>query len=262
VAGILVDGVVLGLAYNWTGLRSRPPRGVPWLAVEAAIPDLETLTPHDTTAVAPGPSRTPSTGSADTVASVPEAHASREARPKPAAVPPPAPSRSSAAGAPHGPGTTGPATGPGEVATPPAPTPAPSSPSAAVAPTHGGVPLPFIPETSQPVKVRMATVKAFFDADAALIIDARDATDYEAGHIPRAARLTRSEAVTDPGLIKALPVRGRPIIVYCEGGECEASLDLAKALIDAGFRKVLVYAGGFPEWSAAGQPVERGKGGS
>jgi rhodanese-related sulfurtransferase len=58
--------------------------------------------------------------------------------------------------------------------------------------------------------------------------------------------------------MKALPAQGRPIICYCEGGACEASLDLAKTLIDAGYKRVLVYMGGFPEWSAAGQPVEKG----
>jgi rhodanese-related sulfurtransferase len=104
----------------------------------------------------------------------------------------------------------------------------------------------------------MAAVRRFLDADAALFIDARDPAEFQAGHIPGAIRMTRDEALADPERTRGLPARGRPIITYCEGGSCEASLDLAKALVESGYRKVLVYAGGFPEWSAAGQPVERG----
>lgn len=106
----------------------------------------------------------------------------------------------------------------------------------------------------------MAAARRFLDADGALFIDARDPADYEAGHIPGAIRMTRDDVLADPARARALPARGRPIITYCEGGACEASLDLAKALVDVGYRKVLVYAGGFPEWSAAGQPAERGSG--
>jgi len=122
------------------------------------------------------------------------------------------------------------------------------------------IPLPFIPESDKPIQVQLATAKKFFTARGALFLDARDPAEYEAGHIPGAIRLTGPEANTDPEKIKALPVQGRPIICYCEGGACEASLDLARTLIDAGYKKVLVYMGGFPEWSADNQPVEKGAG--
>jgi rhodanese-related sulfurtransferase len=108
--------------------------------------------------------------------------------------------------------------------------------------------------------VQTATVKRFFDARAALFLDARDPAEYEKGHIPGAIRLTNPEAQNEPERMKALPVEGRPTIVYCEGGACEASLDLARFLLESGFKKVLVYMGGYPEWEAAGYPIERGSG--
>jgi rhodanese-related sulfurtransferase len=119
-------------------------------------------------------------------------------------------------------------------------------------------PLPFIPERSEPIKVEMAMTKRFFDARGALFVDARDQAEYDKGHIPGAIRLTNPEAQNEPERVKALPVNGRPIIVYCEGGACEASLDLARFLIESGFKKVLVYMGGYPEWEAAGHAVTRG----
>ena len=106
----------------------------------------------------------------------------------------------------------------------------------------------------------MATVRRFFDAKAALFLDARDAGDYEKGHIPGAIRLTNVEAQNEPERMKGLPLQGKPTIVYCEGGTCEASLELARYLIESGWKKVLVYMGGFPEWNAAGNPVETGGG--
>ena len=121
-------------------------------------------------------------------------------------------------------------------------------------------PPPFVPESDQPIQVQLATVTRFFDARGALFLDARDPAEYEKGHIPGAIRLTNPEAQNEPDRLKALPVNGRPIICYCEGGACEASLDLARFLIESGHRKVLVYMGGFPEWEAAMKPVEKGKG--
>ena len=108
--------------------------------------------------------------------------------------------------------------------------------------------------------MQVGTVKRFFDARAALVLDARDPAEYEKGLIPGAIRLTNAEAQADPERLKALPVGGRPTIVYCEGGACEASLELARFLIESGFKKVLVYMGGYPEWEAAGHPVEKGSG--
>jgi rhodanese-related sulfurtransferase len=103
--------------------------------------------------------------------------------------------------------------------------------------------------------------KTLFDTGGALFVDARDASDYEAGHIPGAVRLTRDDVFGEPERMKKLLERGKPIVTYCSGGECEASLDLARALVDVGYRKVLVFAGGFPEWTGAGYPVERGSAG-
>lgn len=241
VVMILVAGTALGLAHNWVGFASRPPRGLPWIAHNVSVPELENLLPSDSTAAvaqtkasagdpgSPGheetAERSPATGGAP-----PAAPAVRAAAPA-ALVAEPAASGESAA-----------------PAQPPRATPPPA-------------PLPFIPDVDQPVQVKIGTVKLLFDAGAALFLDARDTDEYEAGHIPGAMRLSESDAASQPESVKNLPVRGRPIIAYCQGGDCEASLDLARNLVASGYRKVLVFTGGFPEWAAAGYPVEGGRGG-
>lgn len=244
IAMILIAGAALGLAHNWAGLMSHPPRGIPWIAAKAAIPDLGSLAPPDSGAGAREARSVPGDPGNQTMPAAPRL-AYREtagsgAQPVPSAAP---------AGGPAG-ATT--AATPGHGA---------EGPAAAVPDARTAAPLPFIPELDRPVEVRLATVKIFFDAGAALFLDARDPAEYEAGHIPGAMRLSSSDLAAEPERLKTLPVAGRPVIAYCEGGECEASLDLARVLVEGGYRKVLVFTGGFPEWTAAGYPVERGKGG-
>ena len=64
--------------------------------------------------------------------------------------------------------------------------------------------------------------------------------------------------MADPDKVKKLDPAGRPIVVYCSGGDCELSMNLAKLMLENGKRKVLVYEGGFPEWQGAGMPVAKG----
>ena len=102
-------------------------------------------------------------------------------------------------------------------------------------------------------------MKKFFDAGAASIIDARDTTEYADGHIRGAVSLPYDEVITDPVRLGAFDAHDKPIIVYCGGGTCEVSMNLAFALIQAGQKRVLVFTGGYPEWEAAGYPIEKGK---
>jgi rhodanese-related sulfurtransferase len=260
---LVVAGTVLGIVYNGMGVTSRPPRGIPWVAAKAELPSLEDMTPPDSGMAAPGgetsaPDAGGPTSNPEQTSTPPASTGDGRGRDNRTAGSDPR-SGEPAAGIT---GTSGAAPS-GTAATPagsgdPAPTaPATASALPDLRPTAS---LPFIPETGQPIQVQLPTVKRFFDARAALFLDARDPAEYEKGHIPGAIRLTNPEAQNEPERMKALPVEGRPTVVYCEGGTCEASLDLARFLIESGFKKVLVYMGGFPEWEAAGHAVERGSG--
>lgn len=259
---IILVGTALGLAHNWVGRASRPPRGIAWRATPATLPDLESLTPSGSDGGIPAGeaptdsaiasrvgSHSSATAGGDRVAATPSAPAHDAARSSPSTL-----DRRSG----HVPVLLTDRQPEASTSTPP-PASTGGSASGTTASRVTG-PLPFIPDTDQPVQVKLGLVKRFFDAGAALFIDARDPTEFEAGHIPGAVRMAQADAAADPDRVKALPVRGRAIIVYCEGGECEASLEMARVLIEAGYRKVLVYMGGFPEWAAAGHPVERGSG--
>ena len=130
---------------------------------------------------------------------------------------------------------------------------APSGTTTAAAP-------PDIPELGRPIQMQLPAVKSFHDADAAIIIDSREPFEYEEGHIAGSISLPYDEAITDPVRLETLQTDGKPLIVYCGGGTCELSLNLAWSLIEAGHPKVLVFMGGYPEWTDAGYPIETGLG--
>ncbi len=115
-----------------------------------------------------------------------------------------------------------------------------------------------IPDVGRPIQIQIAKVKALFDAKAGTIIDAREPVDYKEGHIPGAINLPYDEVVTDPERLEKFDPEGKPIIVYCGGGTCELSMNLGFALVNAGKKKVLVFMGGWPEWSTSGYPIAKG----
>jgi rhodanese-related sulfurtransferase len=230
VGVILLAGIVLGLGYNALGRASRPSRGLSWIGHEAKLRSLEQMEPAVDSAAAAAPA--PSEGAPPAPrASAQSAHGSKPASPtsdsKPTAAPAPSPS------------------------------PAPQSPPAPA--VQSG--LPQVPDSDEPIEVQLATVKKFFDAGAAVIVDAREAAEYAEGHIPGAMSLPYDDVAAKPQLLDAVRGVKKPIIVYCEGPGCDLSRSLAITMLSEGLRKVLVYTAGFPEWKAGGYPVERGGGG-
>ena len=94
----------------------------------------------------------------------------------------------------------------------------------------------------------------------AAFIDARRKDLYDAGRVPGARSLPVSEAEKGfPAGVLDLPRQGT-LVVYCEGGDCQSSLLLAKRLHDHGFKDIRVMTGGWEAWKAAGLPEERGDG--
>jgi rhodanese-related sulfurtransferase len=141
-----------------------------------------------------------------------------------------------------------------------APPPVVDSPFAMAPETPDSSGLPSIPDLGRPVQMQLPMVRRFHEAGGAVIVDVRDREEYRAGHIAGALSLPYDEAITDPERLERLDPGGKPIIVYCGGGTCETSMNMAFALIEAGKKRVLVYTGGFPEWQAMGLPVESGDG--
>ena len=91
------------------------------------------------------------------------------------------------------------------------------------------------------------------------ILDTRPADEFAAGHLPGAiniqpAALDQRLKDVASELNKVLP-RDQEVIAYCRGAYCVLSFEAVAALRKQGF-KVRRLEEGYPEWKAAGLPVE------
>ena len=83
------------------------------------------------------------------------------------------------------------------------------------------------------------------------VLDVRPPEEYAAGHLPGAINVPAGEIAKH---LKQLP-KGREVIAYCRGPYCLMSVDAVTLLRQKGF-KARRLENGFPEWKAAGLPVE------
>lgn len=83
------------------------------------------------------------------------------------------------------------------------------------------------------------------------VLDVRPADEFAAGHLPRAVNIPLGEL--DARLGELDP--SREVVAYCRGPYCVLSFEAVAALRARGFR-VRRLEDGFPEWRAAGLPLE------
>jgi ArsR family transcriptional regulator len=83
------------------------------------------------------------------------------------------------------------------------------------------------------------------------LLDVRPADEYEAGHLPKAVNIPLRELSRR---LRELP-RGREIVAYCRGPYCVLAFEAVALLRGRGFR-IRRLEDGYPEWKAAGLPVE------
>lgn len=86
-----------------------------------------------------------------------------------------------------------------------------------------------------------------------IVLDARPAQEYLAGHIPGALSIPVDELQQR---LRRLP-KGKAYVAYCRGPYCVYA-DRAVEILQASGRPAKRLAEGFPEWKAAGFPVETG----
>ena len=85
-----------------------------------------------------------------------------------------------------------------------------------------------------------------------IVLDVRPPEEYRAGHIPGAVSIPLKELRSH---LSKLP-RRREIVAYCRGPYCVLSFEAVAALRARGFT-VRRLEDGYPEWKAAGLPVQR-----
>lgn len=83
------------------------------------------------------------------------------------------------------------------------------------------------------------------------VLDVRPPEEYQAGHLPGAINVPLDALAAR---VRKL-AKGREVIAYCRGPYCLLSVDAVAMLREKGF-EARRLEDGFPEWKAAGLPVE------
>lgn len=88
--------------------------------------------------------------------------------------------------------------------------------------------------------------------DRLVVLDVRPKDEFEAGHLPGAVSIPLAELERR---LKQLP-KNREVVAYCRGPYCAFAPEAVRVLNKRGY-KARRLEDGFPEWSAAGLPVDK-----
>lgn len=83
----------------------------------------------------------------------------------------------------------------------------------------------------------------------ATIVDVREASEWEQGHISGARHVSKS--YLEQEIESVAPDRSAPVVLYCAGGI--RSLFAARTLLDMGYRDIASMRGGFQAWKSEGR---------
>lgn len=158
------------------------------------------------------------------------------------------------------------------------PAPAPNGPPAVRPAPSSQAPSPAGPVRPSPdpeaLKVRFPLdpsnpIRGLDEAEAweawrlgALFVDARRSAEFRAGHIAGAQAVPLWEDGLEQRLadLRDFHVEDprQVIVLYCGGGSCTDSHDLARRLFALGLPNLRIYTGGYPAWARQGRPVAKG----
>jgi rhodanese-related sulfurtransferase len=104
--------------------------------------------------------------------------------------------------------------------------------------------------------ISLAETEEYFFSGKALFIDSRTREKFQSGRISGAVNIPYEDSTVDMINRKISGPLETTLVIYCDGGQCQTSVNLAKILHETGFRDIKVFFGGWDEWAAAGLPVQ------
>jgi rhodanese-related sulfurtransferase len=147
-------------------------------------------------------------------------------------------------------------------------------------PVAGNTPQPEKPPEARPTEVDAAMRHKMYFEDAAtkskicridtddarylfgeqkvLFVDAREPEEYKAAHIKGAINIP---AGTKPDQLGPLQnkLKEKLLVIYCQGVGCHLSDKTAYMLYSAGYRKLVIFFGGWLKWKKYNYPIEAQK---
>jgi len=110
-------------------------------------------------------------------------------------------------------------------------------------------------------EVSTADVRRILADGSAILLDTRKRAEYVAGHIAGAKNVAPPQGAPESAYVKAVEElvggdKGKALVLYCNGPNCQASKQLSEQLLGAGFTNVRRYQLGLPMWRTLSGPVE------
>lgn len=92
--------------------------------------------------------------------------------------------------------------------------------------------------------------------DDLVIIDARKPSDRSKGYIENSIGLPNTETTAE-SLAKHIKSKSTPVCFFCNGVKCGRSVESSKIAVNAGYKNVYWFRGGWAEWLEKGLPVTK-----
>lgn len=109
-------------------------------------------------------------------------------------------------------------------------------------------------DAAKPGTIKIDAVLEHLTAGTAKFVDAREEREFVEGHLLGAINLPSSAIYKNIERVLGAAAPVDKIIVYCGGGDCEASHHVADALRrDFGFSDVVIYENGWAEVMSSGR---------
>src|SRR5258708_2585779 len=110
-------------------------------------------------------------------------------------------------------------------------------------------------------EVSTEEVRRILADGSAILLDSRKRAEYVAGHIAGAKNVSPPAEAPPSAYIAAVEQlvggdKSKPLVLYCNGPQCQASRQLSAQLVAAGFTNVRRYQLGIPMWRTLSGPVE------
>lgn len=142
----------------------------------------------------------------------------------------------------------------------PAPTPPANPPTDQ--PTAEDQPISALDAPVKPGSINLREAFQLFE-NGAYFLDARYEPEYLAGHIEGAFWMPASRVTTAEGLNELRIIEpGGIVVIYCTGGDCDASENTAIRIEAAGFDfDIRILGKGYTDWADAGLPTATGQDG-
>ena len=108
------------------------------------------------------------------------------------------------------------------------------------------------------LKIHIDEAKVLFESNMAVFVDTRSVYEYNQSHIKGAVSIP---AGTPPDRISEMKgaLNNKVLVTYCSGTGCHLADKVAHTLFDLGYKKIVIFFGGWPEWTQAVMPVEEYK---